>query len=53
LDVGETRTRATADNIPTLLMGEYYGQCATADWIVTECTAVSEQGKGVINGPGL
>jgi N-ethylmaleimide reductase len=48
-----TRTRATADNIPTQLMGEYYGQRATGGLIVTECTAVSEQGKGVINGPGL
>jgi N-ethylmaleimide reductase len=48
-----TRTRATADNIPAPLMGEYYGQRATAGLIVTECTAVSEQGKGVINGPGL
>jgi N-ethylmaleimide reductase len=47
------RTRATADNIPTPLMGEYYGQRVTAGPIVTECTAVSEQGKGVINGPGL
>jgi|SRR5580693_7255801 N-ethylmaleimide reductase len=47
------RTRATADNILTPLMGEYYGQRVTAGLIVTECTAVSEQGKGVINGPGL
>jgi hypothetical protein len=44
-----TRTRATKDNVP--LMGEYYNQCATAGLIVTECTAVAEQGKGVINGP--
>jgi N-ethylmaleimide reductase len=48
-----TRTRATAENVPTSLMGEYYAQRATAGLIVTECTAVSEQGKGVINGPGL
>jgi N-ethylmaleimide reductase len=48
-----TRTRATADNVPTPLMAEYYTQRATAGLIVTECTAVSEQGKGVINGPGL
>jgi N-ethylmaleimide reductase len=48
-----TRTRASADNKPTPLMGEYYAQRATAGLIVTECTAVSEQGKGVINGPGL
>jgi N-ethylmaleimide reductase len=48
-----TRTRATPDNIPTPLMAEYYAQRASAGLIVTECTAVSEQGKGVINGPGL
>jgi hypothetical protein len=45
-----TRARATPDNIPTLLMAEYYAQRASAGLIVTECTAVSEQGKGVING---
>jgi 2,4-dienoyl-CoA reductase-like NADH-dependent reductase (Old Yellow Enzyme family) len=33
-------------------MGEYFSQRATS-LSVTECTAVSEQGKGVINGPGL
>jgi N-ethylmaleimide reductase len=48
-----TRARATPDNIPTALMAEYYSQRASAGLIVTECTAVSEQGKGVINGPGL
>jgi N-ethylmaleimide reductase len=48
-----TRARATPDNIPTPLMAEYYAQRASAGLIVTECTAVSEQGKGVINGPGL
>jgi N-ethylmaleimide reductase len=48
-----TRGRASASNTPTPLMAEYYAQRATAGLIVTECTAVSEQGKGVINGPGL
>jgi N-ethylmaleimide reductase len=48
-----TRTRATTDNVPTPLMAEYYAQRAAAGLIVTECTAVSEQGKGVINGPGV
>jgi N-ethylmaleimide reductase len=48
-----TRSRASADNIPTPLMAEYYAQRASAGLIVTECTAVSEQGKGVINGPGV
>ncbi len=45
-----TRARATPDNIPTPLMAQYYAQRASAGLIVTECTAVSEQGKGVING---
>ncbi|WP_349962495.1 alkene reductase [Rhizobium sp. ZPR3] len=48
-----TRTRATAENVPTSLMGEYFAQRAAAGLIVTDCTAVSEQGKGIINGPGI
>lgn len=48
-----TRTRATKDNVPTPLMAEYFAQRAAAGLIVTDCTAVSEQGKGVINGPGI
>ena len=48
-----TRTRASDDNVPTALMAEYYAQRADAGLIVTECTAVSEQGKGIINGPGI
>ena len=48
-----TRARATPDNVPTPLMAEYYAQRASAGLIVTECIAVSEQGKGVIDGPGL
>ena len=48
-----TRTRASDDNVPTSLMAEYYAQRADAGLIVTECTAVSEQGKGIINGPGI
>jgi N-ethylmaleimide reductase len=43
-----TRTRATPDGVPTPIMNEYYAQRATASLIVTECTAVSEQGKGVM-----
>lgn len=48
-----TRTRATPDNVPTPLMAKYFAQRAAAGLIVTDCTAVSEQGKGVINGPGI
>lgn len=48
-----TRTRATDDNVPTELMRDYFVQRAGAGLIVTDCTAVSEQGKGVIRGPGI
>ena len=48
-----TRTRASESNVPTALMAEYFAQRASAGLIVTDCTAVSEQGKGVINGPGI
>jgi N-ethylmaleimide reductase len=48
-----TRTRATEDDVPTALMGEYYVQRASAGLIVTECTQVSDQGHGVIRAPGI
>jgi len=48
-----TRTRATADNVPTEVMAEYFAQRAGAGLIVTDCTAVSAQAKGVIRGPGI
>lgn len=48
-----TRTRATEDNVPTALMADYFVQRATAGLIVTDCTAVSAQGKGVTRGPGI
>jgi N-ethylmaleimide reductase len=48
-----TRTRAHADGTPTELMAEYYAQRAAAGLIVTECTAISRQGRGVVNGPGI
>lgn len=48
-----TRTRATEDNVPTELMRDFFVQRASAGLIVTDCTAVSEQGKGVIRGPGI
>jgi N-ethylmaleimide reductase len=48
-----TRTRATEDNVPTPLMAEYFAQGADAGLIVTDGTAVSAQGKGVIRGPGI
>jgi N-ethylmaleimide reductase len=48
-----TRTRATEDNVPTDVMADYFAQRADAGLIVTDCTAVSAQGKGVIRGPGI
>ena len=48
-----TRTRATEDDVPTGLMGEYYAQRASAGLIVTECTQVSDQAHGVIRAPGI
>jgi N-ethylmaleimide reductase len=48
-----TRMRAGADRIPTALMAEYYVQRATAGLIVTEATAISRQGTGCPNTPGI
>lgn len=48
-----TRTRATEDNVPTKLMADYFAQRADAGLIVTDCTAVSKQARGVIRGPGI
>lgn len=48
-----TRTRAGMDGVPTPPMAEYYAQRAGAGLIVTECTAVSQQARGVVGGPGI
>jgi N-ethylmaleimide reductase len=48
-----TRTRATPDNVPTELMAKYFAQRADAGLMVTDCTAVSAQARGVIRGPGI
>ncbi len=48
-----TRTRASADGTPSKIMEEYYRQRASAGLIITECTAVSLQGHGIVNAPGL
>lgn len=47
-----TRNRAP-DAIPTALMAEYYGQRASAGLLVTEATAISHQGQGYSDVPGL
>ncbi|RYY92312.1 MAG: alkene reductase [Comamonadaceae bacterium] len=47
-----TRNRAP-DAIPTPLMAEYYAQRAAAGLIISEATAISHQGQGYADVPGL
>ncbi|TFZ01892.1 alkene reductase [Ramlibacter humi] len=47
-----TRNRAPGA-VPTPLMAEYYAQRASAGLLVTEATAVSHQGQGYADVPGL
>ena len=48
-----TRMRAGPRRVPTPLMVEYYTQRASAGLIVTEATAVSRQGTGCPDTPGM
>jgi N-ethylmaleimide reductase len=48
-----TRSRASADHVPTALMAEYYGQRAAAGLIVTEGTSPSPNGAGYPRIPGI
>jgi N-ethylmaleimide reductase len=48
-----TRGRADANGIPTKLMANYYAQRASAGLIIAEATAVSRDGHGWLNSPGL
>jgi N-ethylmaleimide reductase len=49
-----TRMRAgTSDHVPSALQAEYYAQRATAGLIVAEATAVSQEGFGWADTPGL
>jgi N-ethylmaleimide reductase len=47
-----TRNRAP-NAVPTPLMAEYYAQRASAGLLVTEATAISAQGQGYADVPGL
>lgn len=47
-----TRSRASADGVPSPLAAEYYAQRASAGLIITEATTVSQQGSGYPNIPG-
>ncbi len=48
-----TRMRAGPGRVPTALMAEYYAQRAAAGLIVSEATAISQQGTGCPNTPGI
>jgi N-ethylmaleimide reductase len=47
-----TRNRAP-NAVPTALMAEYYTQRASAGLLITEATAISHQGQGYADVPGL
>ncbi|HEY8358961.1 MAG TPA: alkene reductase [Ramlibacter sp.] len=47
-----TRNRAP-DAIPTPLMAQYYAQRASAGLLISEATAISHQGQGYADVPGL
>jgi N-ethylmaleimide reductase len=47
-----TRNRAP-DAVPTPLMAEYYAQRATAGLLISEATAITHQGQGYADVPGL
>ena len=48
-----TRMRAGPGCVPTALTAEYYGQRASAGLNITEATAISVQGHGYPNMPGI
>ena len=48
-----TRMRADENNVPTALMATHYEQRASAAFIITEATAISERGVGYVNAPGI
>ena len=49
-----TRMRAGSnDHVPSALQAEYYAQRATAGLIITEATAISPDGFGWADTPGL
>ena len=48
-----TRCRASAGRVPNALMAEYYAQRSAFGLILSEATAVSPQGVGYPNTPGI
>jgi len=48
-----TRCRASAGRVPNALMAEYYAQRSSFGLILSEATAISPQGVGYPNTPGI
>lgn len=48
-----TRGRAEEGGVPVELMADYYSARADAGLIITEATAISPQGHGWLNAPGI
>jgi 2,4-dienoyl-CoA reductase-like NADH-dependent reductase (Old Yellow Enzyme family) len=48
-----TRGRSSRAHVPTALMADYYGQRASAGFIISEATGISQQGLGWPYAPGL
>ena len=48
-----TRARASHDSVPGPLQAEYYRQRSSAGLIVSEAIAVSPEGRGGVNTPGI
>ena len=48
-----TRARAGENGVPNALMAKYYRQRASAGLIIAEATAISRQGLGWLNAPGI
>ena len=48
-----TRGRAETVAVPTRIMADYYGMRADAGLLITEATAISPQGYGWLNAPGI
>ena len=48
-----TRGRADKDRVPQAFVADYYAQRASVGLIVSEATAVSEEGAGWLNAPGI
>ncbi len=48
-----TRARAGKERMANDLMAEYYSQRSSAGLLITEATAISKQGNGWVNSPGI